>query len=76
MDLGLRWWRRHRRGPFLRSGQLVRVLESWTPALEGHFLYYPGRRQVPSPLRAFIDMIRATGKPSAGRGLKNPFGED
>jgi DNA-binding transcriptional LysR family regulator len=62
--------------PFLRSGQLVRVLESWTPALEGHFLYYPGRRQVPSPLRAFIDMIRATGKPSAGRGLKNPFGED
>jgi DNA-binding transcriptional LysR family regulator len=62
--------------PFLRSGQLVRVLESWTPALEGLFLYYPGRRQVPSPLRAFIDMIRAAGKPSAGRGLKNPFRED
>jgi DNA-binding transcriptional LysR family regulator len=62
--------------PFLRSGQLVRVLESWTPALEGLFLYYPGRRQVPSPLRAFIDMIRAAGKPGAGRGLKNPFGED
>jgi DNA-binding transcriptional LysR family regulator len=62
--------------PFLRSGQLVRVLESWTPALEGLFLYYSGRRQVPSALRALIDMIRAAGKPRSARGLKSPFGED
>ena len=39
-------------GPFLRSGQLVRVLEDWSPAFEGFFLYYPGRRQVPAALRA------------------------
>ena len=63
-------------GPFLRSGQLVRVLESWTPALEGLFLYYPGHRQVPSALRALIDMTRAAGKPRSARGLKSPFGED
>jgi DNA-binding transcriptional LysR family regulator len=62
--------------PFLRSGQLVRVLESWTLALEGLFLYYPGHRQVPSALRALIDMIRAAGKPRSARGLKNPFEED
>jgi DNA-binding transcriptional LysR family regulator len=62
--------------PFLRSGQLVRVLESWTPALEGLFLYYSGRRQVPSALRALIDMIRVAGKPRSARGLKSPFGED
>ena len=62
--------------PFLRSGQLVRVLESWTPALEGLFLYYHGHRQVPSALRALIDMIRAAGKPRSARGLKSPFGED
>src|SRR5712675_850812 len=44
--------------PFLRSGQLVRVLEDWSPSLQGLFLYYPGHRQVPATLRALIDMIR------------------
>jgi DNA-binding transcriptional LysR family regulator len=44
--------------PFLRSGQLIRVLEDWSPSSEGLFLYYPSHRQVPAPLRAFIDMIR------------------
>ena len=39
--------------PFLRSGQLVRVLEDWSPAFKGLFLYYPGQRQVPAALRAF-----------------------
>jgi DNA-binding transcriptional LysR family regulator len=33
--------------PFLRSGQLVRVLDDWSPSFEGLFLYYPGHRQVP-----------------------------
>src|ERR1700719_1401823 len=46
--------------PFLRSGQLVRVLEDWSPSFEGLYLYYPGRRQVPVALRAFIDMIRSS----------------
>jgi DNA-binding transcriptional LysR family regulator len=34
--------------PLLRSGQLVRVLEDWSPSFEGLFLYYPGHRQVPA----------------------------
>ena len=46
--------------PFLRSGQLVRVLEDWSPAFDGLFLYYPGHRQVPVALRALIDMLRST----------------
>src|ERR1700719_2388255 len=46
--------------PYLRSGQLVRVLEDWSPSFEGLYLYYPGRRQVPVALRAFIDMIRSS----------------
>src|SRR5882724_3975779 len=59
--------------PFLRSGQLVRVLEDWSPTLEGLFLYYPGHRQVPGALRALIDMIR-TARSKAGKSLlKNPF---
>jgi DNA-binding transcriptional LysR family regulator len=62
--------------PFLRSGQLVRVLEDWSPAFEGLFLYYPGHRQVPAALRALIDMIRAGRGPTpTKRSLRNPFAE-
>lgn len=43
----------------IARGELVRVLEYWSPPLPHFFLYYPGRRQVPAPLRAFIDMVRA-----------------
>ncbi len=42
----------------IARGELVRVLEDWCPVLPHFFLYYPGRRQVPTPLRALIDMIR------------------
>jgi DNA-binding transcriptional LysR family regulator len=60
--------------PFLRSGQLVRVLEDWSPSFEGLFLYYPGHRQVPATLRALIDMIRtARSAAPVKRSLKNPF---
>jgi DNA-binding transcriptional LysR family regulator len=60
--------------PFLRSGQLVRVLEDWTPSFEGLYLYYPGHRQVPATLRALIDMIRmARGWAPPGRLIQNPF---
>src|SRR6476619_6632172 len=63
--------------PFLRSGQLVRVLEDWSPSFEGLFLYYSGHRQVPATLRALIDMIRTAGSSApVKRSLKNPFAED
>jgi DNA-binding transcriptional LysR family regulator len=45
--------------PHLDSGQLEPVLESWWPRFSGPFLYYPGRRLVPAPLRAFVDFIKA-----------------
>jgi DNA-binding transcriptional LysR family regulator len=62
--------------PFLRSGQLVRVLEDWSPSFEGLFLYYPGHRQVPAALRALIDMIRtARGSAPTRRSLQNLFAE-
>ena len=44
--------------PHLRTGKLVRVLEDWCPDYPGFFLYYPSRRQMPTPLRVFIDFIR------------------
>ncbi|TGQ48056.1 MULTISPECIES: LysR family transcriptional regulator [unclassified Mesorhizobium] len=45
--------------PHFESGALEPVLEPWWQRFSGPFLYYPGRRLVPAPLRAFIDFIKA-----------------
>jgi DNA-binding transcriptional LysR family regulator len=44
--------------PHFASGALEPVLEPWWQSFSGPFLYYPGRRLVPAPLRAFIDFIK------------------
>ena len=44
--------------PHLESGALEPVLEDWWQSFSGPFLYYPGRRLVPAPLRAFLNFIR------------------
>ncbi|MDB6011544.1 MAG: LysR family transcriptional regulator [Gammaproteobacteria bacterium] len=46
--------------PYLDSGALEPVLEPWWQTFSGPFLYYPGRRHLPAPLRAFVDFISAT----------------
>ena len=45
--------------PYFKSGALESVLEPWWQRFPGPFLYYPGRRLVPAPLRAFVDFIKA-----------------
>ena len=45
--------------PHLESGALEAVLEPWWLRFPGPFLYYPGRRHLPAPLRAFVDFIGA-----------------
>jgi DNA-binding transcriptional LysR family regulator len=45
--------------PYLDSGALEPILEPWWQTFTGPFLYYPGRRYLPSPLRAFVDFIKA-----------------
>ena len=44
--------------PYFESGALEPVLEPWWQSFSGPFLYYPGRRLVPAPLRAFVDFIK------------------
>ncbi|TWB45241.1 DNA-binding transcriptional LysR family regulator [Nitrospirillum pindoramense] len=46
--------------PSLAAGRLVTALEDWLPPFPGPYLYYPSRRHVPAPLRAFIDFMRKT----------------
>jgi DNA-binding transcriptional LysR family regulator len=45
--------------PHLDSGALEPLLEPWWQTFTGPFLYYPGRRHLPAPLRAFVDFIRS-----------------
>ncbi len=50
--------------PHFTSGALEPVLEPWWLRFSGPYLYYPGRRLVPAPLRAFIDFVKApSGQP-------------
>jgi DNA-binding transcriptional LysR family regulator len=46
--------------PHLDSGSLEPVLEPWWQRFSGPFLYYPGRRLLPAPLRAFVDFIKSS----------------
>jgi DNA-binding transcriptional LysR family regulator len=49
------------------DGHLVPILENWCSRFSGVFLYYPSRRQMPGPLRAFIDFMRAQGDRTSSR---------
>jgi DNA-binding transcriptional LysR family regulator len=41
----------------LDRGELTEVLAYWRQSFSGPFLYYPSRN-MPAPLRAFVDFIR------------------
>jgi len=45
--------------PYIDRGELEPILEPWWPTFSGPFLYYPGRRHLPAPLRAFIDFANS-----------------
>jgi len=54
------WLRAH-----LNSGALEPVLEAWWPSFSGPFLYYPGRRLMPAPLKAFVEFVKTSGAAAA-----------
>lgn len=48
------------------KGDLVTVLDEWAEGFPGPVLYYPSRRHMPAPLRAFVDFVKRKGpKPKA-----------
>lgn len=59
--LGLTYLSDHDVAADLSAGRLEGVLEEWTPPFAPLALYYPGRRHVPAPLRALVELIRETG---------------
>jgi len=44
--------------PAFERGDLVPLLADWRPTFSGPFLYFPSRRLLPAPLRAFVDFIK------------------
>jgi len=47
-----------RAAPPVASGELVRVIEDWSPPFPGFLLDYPSRRQQPAALSALIEVLR------------------
>lgn len=44
--------------PYLKTGQLVRMLEDWMPTFDGYHLYYPSRRQASPAFTRLVEALR------------------
>lgn len=42
----------------IASGELVQVLDDWSPCFDGYFLYYPSRRQNLPAFKVVVDALR------------------
>ncbi|MFS2225108.1 LysR family transcriptional regulator [Pantoea sp. B65] len=43
---------------FVKSGELIQILEEWCPSFPGYYLYYPSRKQHPPAFALMIDALR------------------
>jgi len=44
--------------PHLATGELVQVLDDWTPLFSGYYLYYPSRRQNSPAFKVVVEALR------------------
>ena len=65
LGLGIAYVPERTADPSVADGRLRTVLDDWCPRIPGLFLYYPGHRQVPPGLRAFINVLREVERGSA-----------
>lgn len=65
--LGLAYVLEHEAEPHIEAGKLVRLLDDWTPAFPGFFLYYPSRAQMRPALTALISMLKRHRSATAAR---------
>jgi len=42
----------------IASGELIQVLDDWSPLFDGYFLYYPSRRQNLPAFKVIVDALR------------------
>ena len=43
---------------YVKSGELIQVLQEWCPTFPGYYLYYPSRKQHPPAFALLIDALR------------------
>jgi DNA-binding transcriptional LysR family regulator len=41
------------------SGQLIQILDDWSPMFTGYYLFYPSRRQNSPAFKVVVDALRA-----------------
>ena len=52
----------------IRSGELVTVLDDWSPKFDGYYIYYPTSRQNSAAFRVIVDALRHHEAPRRKRG--------
>lgn len=57
-DFGIAYLPQDQVQPHIDAGELVWVLDDWSPPFPGYHLYYPSRRQHSSAFEAVVDALR------------------
>ncbi|MEX3856475.1 LysR family transcriptional regulator [Paraburkholderia sp. BR10923] len=56
--VGIALWNQRMVAPYIKSGQLIPVLESWSPWFPGWFLYYLKQPRTPAAVKALVNFLR------------------